>query len=296
MMGMIDVFHITKDYGCQRGIFDVSFYVEEGEVFGFLGPNGAGKTTMIRHLMGFVRADMGECFINGKNCWDEASLIQKKLGYLPGELTLLEYMTAWDFLKFAAQMRGQKSMRRAEGLAERFELDVSQKIRRMSKGTKQKVGLVCAFMHNPDVLILDEPTSGLDPLMQGRFVELLLEEKDMGKTIFLSSHMLDEIEKTADRIGILREGRLAAVEDAAKLRSSYQKTYLLTFEHPAAANAFQKGVYACTRIDALHLSARVQGSVSEFLQAAGQAGASAIDVKTESLEELFMHYYGGTGQ
>ena len=295
-MGIIDVFHITKDYGGQRGIFDLSFHVEEGEVFGFLGPNGAGKTTTIRHLMGFVRADMGECFIKGKNCWDEASLIQKKLGYLPGELSLLEHMEAWDFLEFVARMRGQRSMRRARALAERFELDVSQKIRRMSKGTKQKVGLVCAFMHNPDVLILDEPTSGLDPLMQSRFVELLLEEKDMGKTIFLSSHMLDEIEKTADRIGILREGRLAAVEDAAKLRQNYQKTYVLTFDGPAAAEAFLRRGYSCERLGPLQLAARVRGPVAEFLQDAGSGGAVSIDVKTESLEELFMHYYGRDGQ
>lgn len=292
-MGMIDVFHISKDYSGGRGIFDLSFQVEEGEVFGFLGPNGAGKTTTIRHLMGFIRADMGECFIGGKNCWDESVSIQRKVGYLPGELALLEHMTGMEFIRFCAGMRELKSMRRAERLIERFELDSSVKIRRMSKGMKQKVGIVCAFMHNPDVLILDEPTSGLDPLMQSRFVDLLLEEKDVGKTIFLSSHMFDEIEKTCDRIGIIREGSLVAIEDAAQVRSHRKKTFLLTFETRAAADAFRKEGYEVKEIVGTTATVSVNGNQQEFIRLLEQYKVTNIDVKTESLEEIFMHYYGG---
>ena len=282
-MGMIDVFHITKDYSMGRGIFDLSFQVEEGEVFGFLGPNGAGKTTTIRHLMGFVRADMGECFIGGKNCWDEATAIQKRLGYLPGELTLMEHMTGMEFIRFSAGMREQKSMRRAQRLIERFELDPSVKIRKMSRGMKQKVGIVCAFMHNPQVLILDEPTSGLDPLMQSRFVELLLEEKDVGKTIFLSSHIFDEIEKTCDRIGIIREGKLAAIEDAASVRNKRKKTFLITFETRAMAEAFRKEPCEVTDVLGTTVVVSVTGSLRELLKTLEKYKVTNLDVKTESL-------------
>ena len=295
-MGMIDVFHITKDYSMGRGIFDLSFQVEEGEVFGFLGPNGAGKTTTIRHLMGFVRADMGECFIGGKNCWDEATAIQKRLGYLPGELTLMEHMTGMEFIRFSAGMREQKSMRRAQRLIERFELDPSVKIRKMSRGMKQKVGIVCAFMHNPQVLILDEPTSGLDPLMQSRFVDLLLEEKDVGKTIFLSSHIFDEIEKTCDRIGIIREGKLAAIEDAASVRNKRKKTFLITFETRAMAEAFRKEPCEVTDVLGTTVVVSVTGSLRELLKTLEKYKVTNLDVKTESLEEIFMHYYGGTNK
>ena len=295
-MGMIDVFHITKDYSMGRGIFDLSFQVEEGEVFGFLGPNGAGKTTTIRHLMGFVRADMGECFIGGKNCWDEATVIQKRLGYLPGELTLMEQMTGMEFIWFVAKMREQKSMRRAQRLIERFELDPSVKIRKMSRGMKQKVGIVCAFMHNPQVLILDEPTSGLDPLMQSRFVDLLLEEKDVGKTIFLSSHIFDEIEKTCDRIGIIREGKLAAIEDAALVRSRRKKTFLITFETRAMAEAFRKEPCEVTDVIGTTAVVSVTGSLRELLKILEKYKVTNLDVKAESLEEIFMHYYGGTNK
>ncbi len=294
-MGMIDVFHITKDYSGGRGIFDLSFQVEEGEVFGFLGPNGAGKTTTIRQLMGFVRSDMGECFIGGKNCWDDAVEIQRRVGYLPGELALPDNMTGGEFIRFYAQMREQKSMRRAEKLIERFELDTTVKIRRMSRGTKQKVGIVCAFMHNPRVLILDEPTSGLDPLMQSRFVDLLLEEKDVGKTVFLSSHIFDEIEKTCDRIAIIREGRLAATEDVAAVRSRRKKTFLLTFETRAMAESFRKEPYEVRGITGSTATVTVEGNLQGFLKSLEQYQVTNIDVRTESLEEIFMHYYGGAG-
>ena len=295
-MGMIDAFHITKEYSNGKGIFDLTFQVEEGEVFGFLGPNGAGKTTTIRHLMGFVRADLGECFIGGKNCWDEARFIQKKLGYLPGEINLINDMTGDEFIRFAAEMRELKSMRRANRLIERFELDTSVKIRKMSKGMKQKVGIICAFMHNPDVYILDEPSSGLDPLMQNRFVELLLEEKDLGKTIFLSSHMFDEVERTCDRIAIIKEGKLAAIEDAAAVRAQRRKTYIVTFEGNSMAEAFREEPFDVLDVNGATATISIKGNLQEFLKTLERYQVVNLDVKTESLEEVFMHYYGGENQ
>jgi len=295
-MGMIDAFHITKEYSNGKGIFDLTFQVEEGEVFGFLGPNGAGKTTTIRHLMGFVRADLGECFIGGRNCWDEARFIQKKLGYLPGEINLINDMTGDEFIRFAAEMRELKSMRRANRLIERFELDTSVKIRKMSKGMKQKVGIICAFMHNPNVYILDEPSSGLDPLMQNRFVELLLEEKDLGKTIFLSSHMFDEVERTCDRIAIIKEGRLAAIEDAAAVRAQRRKTYIVTFEGSSMADAFKKEPFDVLDVTGSTATISVKGNLQEFLKTLERYQVVNLDVKTESLEEVFMHYYGGENE
>lgn len=178
---MIKVHSLTKIYSNGKGIRDVSFDVEEGEVFGFLGPNGAGKTTTLRHLMGFVNPSSGMSSINGLDCRKEAAQIQKNLGYVPGEIAFYDNMTGMHFLEFIDDLRGRKDKSLRDQLINRFELDSGQKIRKMSKGMKQKVGLIAAFMHDPAVLILDEPTSGLDPLMQKRFVELIIEEKTGAK-------------------------------------------------------------------------------------------------------------------
>lgn len=210
-MDVISIEKLTRDYGDGKGIFDVSFGVGNGEVFGFLGPNGAGKTTTIRHLMGFIRPKTGKCTISGLDCWTQSSEIQKNLGYIPGEINFFDDMSGTEFLDFSAKYRGFQDSGRKKALLERFELNPKGKIKKMSKGMKQKIGIVAAFMHDPDILILDEPTSGLDPLMQSRFVELIAEEKKRGKTILLSSHMFEEVERTCDRIGIIREGKLAAV-------------------------------------------------------------------------------------
>ena len=176
MSDAIELQHVTKDYGDGKGVFDLSFMVKEGEVFGYLGPNGAGKTTTIRQLMGFIRPQSGSCQIFGMDCFQQADQIQKRNGYLAGELTFPEDMTGRQFLKFMADLKGLKKYARMEELMERFELDPRGKIHKMSKGTKQKVGIVNAFMHEPRTIILDEPTSGLDPLMRNRFVKLILEE------------------------------------------------------------------------------------------------------------------------
>ncbi len=228
-MSVIEVRHVTKDYGHGRGIFDVSFEIAEGEVFGFLGPNGAGKTTTIRHLMGFSKPQEGELYINGKDCWKSAAIIKHDVGYLPGELAFPKGMTGEGFIQFMAEERQISDMSRTDYLKEMFELDSAMEIEAMSLGSKRKLALVTAFMHNPKVLILDEPTSGLDPVMQERFIQFILEEKKEGKTILLSSHIFSEVDATCDRIAIIKDGVVVSTIEAAKLKHNTNKTFKIEF-------------------------------------------------------------------
>lgn len=228
-MSVIEVKHVTKDYGHGRGIFDVSFEIMEGEVFGFLGPNGAGKTTTIRHLMGFSKAQEGELYINGKNCWSSAAIIKQDVGYLPGELAFPKNMTGDQFIAFMAQERQITDMIRTEALKELFELDTSEAIKEMSLGTKRKLAVVTAFMHNPKILILDEPTSGLDPVMQERFIQFVLNEKAEGKTILLSSHIFSEVDATCDRIAIIKDGVIVSTIEASQLKQNSNKAFKIEF-------------------------------------------------------------------
>lgn len=268
-MSVIQVQNLTRDYGSGKGIFDLSIHVDSGEIFGFLGPNGAGKTTTIRHLMGFIRPQTGRCQIDGKNCWEKRDQIQKRLGYIPGEISFFDDMTGREFLKFSLDYRKIKNGNRMQELLERFELDAKGKIKKMSKGMKQKIGIVAAFMHDPDILILDEPTSGLDPLMQNRFIELLEEEKKKGKTILLSSHIFEEVEKTCDRIGMIRNGRLVTVDSVETLRSRHMHTYTVRLDTPEEAEAFAKDFGGICHTDRVTVTAK------------------------QGLEEIFMDYYGG---
>ncbi|MGN0141956.1 MAG: ABC transporter ATP-binding protein [Roseburia sp.] len=268
-MSIINIENLTRDYGGGKGIFDVSFQVGAGEVFGFLGPNGAGKTTTIRHLMGFIKPEAGKCTINNLDCWKDSSRIQKNLGYIPGEISFFDDMTGTEFLKFIGKYRGIRAQNRREELLERFEVNPRGKIKKMSKGMKQKIGIVAAFMHDPEILILDEPTSGLDPLMQNRFIQLIAEEKKRGKTILLSSHMFEEVERTCDRIGIIRAGKLVAVDSVEALRKRHVRSYTVTLDTPEAAKAFAKDF---------------DGSCDGL-----QVTVSA----KQNLEEIFMNYYGG---
>ncbi len=273
MENIIEITKLTKDYGNQKGIFDVTISVRKGEIYGFLGPNGAGKSTTIRHLMGFIRPDGGSCKLFGMDCFERAADIHKKLGYLAGEIVYMDDMTGRELLRFMAQLKGLKDQGRMQELVERFELDPSGRVRKMSKGMKQKVGIVSAFMADPEVLILDEPTSGLDPLMQNRFVELLLEEKKRGKTILMSSHIFEEIERTCDRTAIIRAGRIAAVEDMESLSGKKRKQYILRLEDGS------------TRI------VDEDKNLTKLRQALAEQDVRTLEVKEQTLEELFLHYY-----
>ena len=268
-MSAIQIENLVRGYGDGKGVFNVSFHVDQGEAFGFLGPNGAGKTTTIRHLMGFLKPRAGKCTIDGMDCWSERDKVQARLGYIPGEISFFDDMSGTEFLRFIADYRRIGTHDRTQELLELFELDPKSKIKKMSKGTKQKLGIVAAFMHDPDIILLDEPTSGLDPLMQNRFVNFVAKEKEQGKTILMSSHIFEEVERTCDRIGIIRKGRMIAVDSAAALRERHTRSYTVTLENEAAAEAF----------------------AADF---GGTRSGTKVTVTTkQSLEEIFMDYYGG---
>ncbi|MBS5522329.1 MAG: ABC transporter ATP-binding protein [Clostridiales bacterium] len=299
---VILVERLTKDYGRNKGVFDVGFEVKEGEIFGFLGPNGAGKTTTIRHLMGFIRPDEGSVRIWGKDCFLERADIQSKLGYLPGEIAFMDGMDGREFIRFIAKMKGMDTMERARELMDYFELDPRGKIRRMSKGMKQKIGIVCAFMTNPSLLILDEPTSGLDPLMQNRFTTLLLEEKKRGTTVFISSHIFEEIEKTCDRTAFIKDGKIAAIESMDEIRKKRSKVFEIQFAFARQAEAYVSSVRAGGGKARL-LSAggvypwaesTVSGDMDPFIKSLGQYQIRDLRVKEQTLEERFLHLYGGS--
>ena len=226
MENIIEVKNLTKDYGGNKGVFDISLDVRQGEVFGFLGPNGAGKTTMVRHLLGFIKSDNGTCDILGMDCRTKPAEIQKHIGYVAGEIALPDGMNGQKLIEQIAAMRGCP-LTRANELCEYFDIDPNGKIKRMSKGMKQKIALVIAFMHDPEIILLDEPTSGLDPLMQERFCDLILQEKQRGKTVLLSSHIFNEVEKTCDRVMIIKQGRIIAEVDMADI-DRRQPEYVVT--------------------------------------------------------------------
>ena len=290
---VIEIRQLTKDYGNNRGIFDVSLSVKKGEVFGFLGPNGAGKSTTIRHLMGFIQADQGSCQINGLDCLRDHARIQQALGYLPGEIAFMDDMTGLEFIKFMAKMKGMTDLTKAYELMERFELNPQGKIKKMSKGMKQKIGIICAFMHDPELLILDEPSSGLDPLMQNRFIELVLEEQQRGKTIFMSSHIFEEIERTCDRTAMIKDGRLISIEELQTLKASKHKTYQIMFATEELAEQFMNEGFECEQVESTVVKVLPRNNLNYLLATLSRYDIVDLDITKLTLEELFLHFYGG---
>lgn len=290
---VIEIKNLTKNYGNQRGVFDVSLSVKKGEVFGFLGPNGAGKSTTIRHLMGFIQADQGSCQINQLDCMKDHAQIQQMLGYLPGEIAFMDDMSGIEFIKFMANLKGMTDLTKAYELMERFEFNPHGKIKKMSKGMKQKVGIICAFMHDPELLILDEPSSGLDPLMQNRFIELILEEKQRGKTIFMSSHIFEEIERTCDRTAMIKDGRLISIEKLQTLKASKHKTYQITFATKELATQFMTEPFEYEQIAPTVVKVLLRNNLNYLLATLSRYDIVDLDIKSPTLEELFLHFYGG---
>ncbi len=289
---MIQVSKLTLQYPNGKGIRDVSFQVQEGQALGYLGPNGAGKTTTIRCLLGFSKADRGSCSIQGMDCRRQAPAIQRSLGYLPGEIAFLDGMTGRQFLKFLSQMRGTKRGNRQKELEELFEIDLSGRIKRYSKGMKQKVGIIAAFMHDPQVVILDEPTSGLDPLMQNRFTDFILSEKKRGKTILMSSHMFEEVEKTCDRVVIIRDGQVVQEDDIRSLGQNRRKTFLLQLARPEEASRLAELAGQVTQLAPDRFQVGIQGERTEaLLRLLAQLEVVSLETKDQSLEELFLHLY-----
>lgn len=293
---MIKVKNLTQVYKSGKGIFDVSFEIKEGEVFGFLGPNGAGKTTAIRNLMGFVNATKGEAFINGLNCRTDAAKLQEIIGYLPGEMAFFENMTGIEFLKFMGNMRRTKSISRRDELIELFDIDTKSKIKKMSKGMKQKIGIITAFMHNPEILILDEPTSGLDPFMQNVFIKLIEEEKNKGKTIMMSTHIFEEVQRSCDRAGIIRDGILVATEDIKSLNEMNKKRFEITLHDVKDMEKLLSSGYQVDKVDGLMIIIEQSGSYDDFFKMLSTCNVKSFDVKHQTLEEIFMKYYGKEGE
>mgnify|MGYP001774777479 CR=1 FL=1 len=296
MEHVIELSHVTKDFGGNRGVFDIDFCVQKGEVFGYLGPNGAGKSTTIRQLMGFIRPQRGECKILGMDCFKETDKVQRHVGYLAGEIAFMDDMSGLEYIEFIAKMKGIQDMYRMNELIERFELNPKSKIRKMSKGMKQKIGLVTAFMGNPQVLILDEPTSGLDPLMQNRFVELVLEEKKRGTTILMSSHIFDEVERTCDRTAIIRQGRIVDTVSMETLSNIKSKVYVVTLkdERCALRMAKESGLHI-KEVKSNKVKIRVKDDLPDVLRTIAGYEPEGLEMESQTLEELFMHYYGEDG-
>lgn len=289
---MIATHNLSKVYSNGKGIFNINLRVEEGEVFGFLGPNGAGKTTTIRVLLGFTNPTAGNCTISGLDCRTHSAEIQESLGYIPGEIAFFDNMTGQQFLEFMADMRGTKDIRLRDNLIERFELESDRPIHKMSKGMKQKLAIVAAFMHDPEVLILDEPTSGLDPLMQRRFIELILEEQQRGKTIFMSSHRFDEVERTCTRAAIIREGKIVAIEDVGTLKTSQRKSYLVSVAGTADVEKIKASGLKYVAAGPNRMEIFIGDDYSKLLSTLARCNVTNLDVPNQTLEQTFIRYYG----
>jgi ABC-2 type transport system ATP-binding protein len=289
---VIEVKNCTMLYPSKKGITDVSFNVNEGEVFGYLGPNGAGKTTTIRCMLGFMKAQEGKISINELDSWADAAKIQADVGYIPGEMSLFDEMTGIEFLHFQLQMRNIRDKTRLNELLRIFDLDPKGKIRKMSKGMKQKVGLIAAFMHDPQIYILDEPSSGLDPLMQQVFVNLIKEERKRGKTILMSSHSFEEVDKTCDRIAMIRDGKIVLVEDIEVVKKHRRKIFSVTVNNPMEITKMkQLGISVVFENDSF-ADVEVLGDFRPFFETLKQIDVVDLDVKTQRLEDIFMHFYG----
>jgi ABC-2 type transport system ATP-binding protein len=289
---VIDTAKLTKYYGKQLGIEDVDLEVKRGEVFGYLGPNGAGKTTTIRTLLDFIRPTSGSATVFGLDIRQSSVDIHRRVGYLNGELALYNNMTGEDLLKYLGNLRGGLDWKYVRELAARFQCDLPRRIQGLSLGNKQKLGLLQAFMHKPELLILDEPTNGLDPLMQHEFYDLLTETKKEGRTIFLSSHILPEVEKVCDRVGIIRQGKLVTVETIEALKSHSVRQLEIHFARAIPKEKFSnvQGIRDILVQDKL-LTCNVVGSLDALVKAAAQFEVINIISHEPSLEDIFMTYY-----
>lgn len=292
MTAVIRTESLTKFYGESRGVVDLSFEVEAGEVFGFLGPNGAGKTTTIRLMLDLIRPNAGTLELFGLGAQERSVAIRRRIGYLPGDLHLYERLTPRELLRYFAALRGLDGLGEGEALAERFELELDRPIKALSKGNRQKVGLVQAFLHRPDLLLLDEPTAGLDPLVQITFNDLLREVAAEGRTVFLSSHILSEVQRLADRVAIIREGTLELVDAVETLRARAFVRVEATFAKAPPKKAFAgvPGVRELERRGPVVLFA-LEGPADPLIKALARYEVLALDSHEADLEDFFLALY-----
>jgi ABC-2 type transport system ATP-binding protein len=299
MTATVEVEGLTKSYGKSRGIVDVSFTVQEGEVFAFLGPNGAGKTTTIRVLMALLRADAGSARIAGLDCWRDSLEIHRLVGYVPGEPALDPNLTGGQILEYLAHLRGGVDQAYLRQLVERLEFDPTRKFRQYSTGNKRKLILIQAFMHRPRLLILDEPTSGLDPLNQHELGRMLAEVRDEGRTVLLSSHVLSEVEQWCSRVGIIREGRIVRVGGLAELRDIRHYEITITFAEAVPPEAFA-GLESVSSVESTPggrgLRLAMQGPADAVIKAAAQHRVLSLTSHEPSLEDIFLRFYEPDGR
>ncbi len=294
---VIEVSHLTQDFGMGMGIFDVSFDVYKGECFGFLGPNGAGKTTTIRHIMGFYKAQQGECRVNGYESFSSYHQLLSDVGYLPGEPALPKYFTGQEFIDEMMSLKGVKDRSMLDYLLDYFEVDPSLKCKQMSMGMKRKIAITVAFLSDPSVLVLDEPTSGLDPTTQEKFIKFVINEKERGKTILLSSHIFSEVDQTCDRITIIKDGKLVSTFDADSLKHKSLKTFYIAFNDPESYQRFVSSEDENISVfdkeeESMKLGVAVEDSnVNSLISALKNLNVSSFSQKPETLKDYFMSFY-----
>jgi ABC-2 type transport system ATP-binding protein len=284
---------LSKDYGRGHGVFELDLDVQRGEVLGFLGPNGAGKSTTMRLLLDLIRPTCGTATLLGLDSRADSLEIRRRVGFLPGDLALYPKLTGAAVLDHLAQLRGGIDRRVRDALGERFGAQLDRPIRELSTGNRQKIGLIQAFMHEPELLILDEPIAGLDPLVQQRFHALLAEVTQQGATVFLSSHTLSEVERVADRVAILREGRLVVIDSLARLREIAVRRLEIEFAgDPPAAERLRAlpGVREVVA-EGLHVTVAFEGSADPLIKAVARHDVRSIRSHDDDLEEIFLHYY-----
>jgi ABC-2 type transport system ATP-binding protein len=299
MTAIVEVEGLTKSYGSARGIAGVSFEVAEGEAFGFLGPNGAGKTTTIRLLMALLRADAGTARIAGLDCWRDSLEIKRLVGYAPGEPALDPELTGGQILEYLAHLRGGIDQAYLKQLIERLDLDPGRKFRQYSSGNKRKVVLIQALMHRPRLVILDEPTNGLDPLNHQEFGRMVDEVRKEGRTVFLSSHILSEVEQWCSRVGIIREGRIVRLGGVAEVKDIKRYEITITFAEPVPAEAFERldGVESVeSTAGGRGLRLTMQGPADAVVKAAAQHQVLSLSSHEPSLEDTFLRYYEADGK
>jgi ABC-2 type transport system ATP-binding protein len=290
-MNVIEIKNLTKTYGKARGISDISFNVEEGEIFGFIGPNGAGKSTTIRTLLSLIYPTSGSATIFGKDTVQFAPEIKKEIGYLPSEVFYYDNMKVKDLLNYSASFYKKDCSKRIKELAEIMDLDLNKKIDDLSLGNKKKVGIVQGLLHEPKLIILDEPTSGLDPLMQQKFFELLEEENRKGATILFSSHILTEVQRLCNRVAIIKEGKIVTVEKISTLKENTYKKFKVETKETLAPYYFNLPGVNKLEVKGNLTSFLFKGNINEVMRKIAEIEITNLWIEEPDLEEIFMHYY-----
>lgn len=291
---VIKVSHLTKDYGQNRGVFDINFEVHKGEVFGFIGTNGSGKTTTIRQMMGFIKPNHGTSTINGLDSWQHSTEIMNHVSYVPGEIAFPSLASGTDFLKLQAEYLGVKDTTYMNHVIKMLQLDPSANLKRMSKGMKQKTAIVAALMGDKDILILDEPTTGLDPLMRDTFLELIKEEKAKGRTIFMSSHIFEEIEEVCDRVAMIKDGKILDIIDLWQIRHWKTKIFYLTFKSNEDLVSFANEWHNVENIDQNGLKCKITmatSDVDKFFKTLKNYQIKSLREEHFTLEQYFKQTY-----